>query len=204
MPRRRHTRVRPRSRRRTAKGILSTLTHAEYETTKPEVEGYAYSLSDDNGGSLYTEEQIKAKLRTDKQSDNYGGGRIFVNGSWVDLDQYFNSNYRSLFQQEKHKPKFENGVYTPEQRERFKASTSALLERLKAKGGEITSQIEKLTESLELSPWTPKEYQESHVAGLKANLQELEKFQGALQEVITGYDKMLITSDAEKLTDPKA
>jgi hypothetical protein len=174
------------------------------ETTKPESEGYAYSPSDDNGGSLYTEAQIKVKLRADKQSDSYSGGRIVVNGSWVDLDQYFNSNYRSLFQKEKHKPKFENGVYTHEQRERFKVSASTLLERLRAKGAEISGQVEKLTQSLEQSPWTPKEYQESHVAGLKANLQELGKFQAALEEVIAGYDKLLVTSDFEKLTDPRA
>ena len=42
------------------------------------------------------------------------------------------------------------------------------------------------------------------MAGLKANLQELEKFQGVLQDVIAGYDKLLTTSDTDKLTDPKA
>jgi hypothetical protein len=129
---------------------------------------------------------------------------IMVANNWVKLSDHFNNNYSGKFTKITHKPKLEDGVYTVDQRERFKASTSTLLDRLKAKGGEITGQVEKLNESLELSPWTPKEYQESHVAGLKANLQELEKFQGALQEVITGYDKMLITSDVEKLTDPKA
>ena len=69
---------------------------------------------------------------------------------------------------------------------------------------EITAQIGKLVEAFDSSPWTPKEFQESHVAGLKANLQELEKFQGVLQDVIAGYDKLLTTSDTEKLTDPKA
>jgi hypothetical protein len=54
------------------------------------------------------------------------------------------------------------------------------------------------------SPWAPKEYQESHLAGLKGNLQELEKLQHALQGVISGYDKLLTTSDPEKLTDSKA
>ena len=76
--------------------------------------------------------------------------------------------------------------------------------RLKLKGSEIESQIEKLALTLDASPWTPKEYQESHVAGLKANLQELGKFQAALEEVIAGYDKLLVTSDTEKLTDPQA
>lgn len=183
-------------------GNLIYVNSRGLETTDSEVHGYVYNNTDDNGGSLYTADHIKAKLRADNRCDTYD--RIVVNGSWVGVDDHFNSRYAGGLKTIKHTPKFENGVYTAEQRERFKASTSTLLERLKAKGAEITSQVEKLTESLELSPWTPKEYQESHVAGLKANLQELEKFQSALQEVITGYDKMLITSDAEKLTDPKA
>jgi hypothetical protein len=120
------------------------------------------------------------------------------------VSDHFNNLYSGNFTKITHKPKLEDGVYTIDQRERFKASTSSLLVRLKAKGVEIAGQIDKLTESLELSPWTPKDYQESHVAGLKANLHELEKFQGTLQELITGYDKMLTTSDVEKLTDPKA
>jgi len=185
-----------------SQGNLIYVNSRGLETTDSEVRGYVYNNTDDNGGSLYTDDHIKAKLRADNRCDTYD--RINVNGSWVGVDDHFNSKYAGALKTIKHSAKFENGVYTAEQRERFKASTSTLLERLKAKGAEIASQVEKLTESLELSPWTPKEYQESHVAGLKANLQELEKFQSALQEVITGYDKMLITSDAEKLTDPKA
>jgi MoxR-like ATPase len=183
-------------------GNLIYVNSRGLETTDSEVHGYAYNNTDDNGGSLYTDDEIKSKLRADYGADAYG--RIIYNGSRVGVDEHFTSKYAGSSKTIKYSPKFENGVYTAEQRERFKASTSTLLERLKAKGAEITSQVEKLTVSLELSPWTPKEYQESHVAGLKANLQELEKFQNALQEVITGYDKMLITSDAEKLTDPKA
>lgn len=185
-----------------SQGNLIYVNSRGIETTDAEAQGYVYNHTDDNGGSLYTADQIKAKLRADNNGDSYG--RINYNGTRVDLEEHFNSRYAGGLKTIKHNPRFENGVYTTEQRERFKASTSTLLERLKAKGGEISGQVQKLTESLELSPWTPKEYQESHVAGLKANLQELEKFQGALQEVITGYDKMLITSDVEKLTDPKA
>ena len=66
------------------------------------------------------------------------------------------------------------------------------------------SQIEKLALTLDASPWTPKEYQESHLAGLKVNLDELTKYQGMLVAVIAGYDKLLVTNDPEKLTDPKA
>ena len=174
------------------------------ETTEQEVEGYAYSSTDDNNGHLYTEEQIKEKLRKNYQSDDYAGGRINVNGSWVGIVGHFSSNYAGNILKRKHQPKLDNGVYTLEQRERFKSSSSLLLERLKGKSSEIVGQIDKLVEALDSSPWTPKEFQESHVAGLKANLQELEKFQCVLQDVIASYDKLLTTSDTEKLTDPKA
>jgi MoxR-like ATPase len=172
------------------------------ETTVNEAEGYAYSSTDDNNGALYSVEQLKAKLRSENRGDNYD--RIYINGTWIDLEHHFNSAYAGKVKKIKHKPKLENGIYTLEQRERFKASSSTLLDRLKARGVEITEQIGKLVEALDSSPWTPKEFQESHVAGLKANLVELEKFQDTLQEVISGYDKFLITSDTEKLTDPQA
>ena len=172
------------------------------ETTVHEAEGYAYSSTDDNNGALYSVEQLKAKLRSENRGDNYD--RIYINGTWIDLEHHFNSAYAGKVKKLKHKPKLENGIYTLEQRERFKASSSTLLDRLKARGVEITEQIGKLVEALDSSPWTPKEFQESHVAGLKANLVELEKFQDTLQEVISGYDKFLITSDTEKLTDPQA
>lgn len=189
-----------------SQGNLLYVNSRGVETTDTHVEGYAYSSSDDNGGQLYTAVEIKKKLMEGHQNQNHynQGEMIMVANNWVKVSDHFNNVYSGKFTKIAHKPKLEDGVYTVDQRERFKASTSTLLERLKAKGGEITCQVEKLNESLELSPWTPKEYQESHVAGLKANLQELEKFQGTLQEVITGYDKMLITSDVEKLTDPKA
>ena len=172
------------------------------ETTEAAAEGYAYSQTDDNDGKLYSADEIKAKLRKNHKADSCDD--IHINGSWVKVEAYFNSSYAKSPKKVNHKPKLENGVYTHAQRERFKVSTLTLLEQLNAKGLEIASQAAKLTESLELSPWTPKEYQESHIAGLKANLQELEKFQGTLQEVVAGYDKMLITSDVEKLTDPAA
>ena len=176
------------------------------ETTEHEAEGYAFSSTDDNGGLLYTEAEIRKKLWEGHQNQNHynQGEMIMVANNWVKLVDHFNSKYAGKTVKKMHKPKLENGVYTPEQRDRFKASSSTLLERLKAKGVEITEQIGKLVEALDSSPWTPKEFQESHVAGLKANLQELEKFQGVLQDVIAGYDKLLTTSDTDKLTDPKA
>ena len=79
-----------------------------------------------------------------------------------------------------------------------------LFRSLKSKSAEISQQIETLTLSMDASPWAPKEYQESHLTGLKGNLEELEKFQQTLQGVISGYDKLLTTSDPEKLTDPQA
>jgi MoxR-like ATPase len=176
------------------------------ETTVHEAEGYAFSSSDDNGGLLYTEAEIREKLWESHQNQNHynQGEMIMVANNWVKLADHFNSKYAGKKVKKTHRPKLENGIYTPEQRDRFKSSSSALVERLKAKGVEITEQIGKLVEALDSSPWTPKEFQESHVAGLKANLLELEKFQGVLQDIIAGYDKLLTTSDTEKLTDPQA
>lgn len=176
------------------------------ETDAPEVEGYVYNSTDDNGGQLYTEDEIKKKLWEGHRNQNNisYGEMIMVANNWVKLADHFKSNYAGKMVKKTHKPKLENGVYTPEQRDRFKASTMALLDRLKVKGAEITEQIDKLVGALDLSPWTPKEFQESHVAGLRANLQELEKFQATLREIVVGYDKFLTTSDTEKLTDPKA
>ena len=176
------------------------------ETTEPEVEGYAYSANDDNGGSLYTVAQIKKKLIEGHQNQHHHsyGDMIMVANNWVKLTEYFNSNYSGTLIKIAHKPKLEDGVYTVDQRERFKASSAAVLDKLKLKGSEIESQIEKLALTLDASPWTPKEYQVSHLAGLKVNLDELTKYQSTLVAVIAGYDKLLVTNDPEKLTDPKA
>ena len=176
------------------------------ETTDPEVKGYAYSTSDDNGGHLYTAEEIKKKLLANHQNQtNYRQvEQIYVANNWVTLTEYFNSNYAGKITKITHKPRIEDGVYTVDQRERFKASSAAVLDKLKLKGFEIVTQIEKLALTLDASPWTPKEYQESHLAGLKVNLDELTKYQSALIAVIAGYDKLLVTNDPEKLTDPKA
>ena len=176
------------------------------ETTDPEVKGYAYSTSDDNGGHLYTAEEIKKKLLANHQNQtNYRQvEQIYVANNWVTLTEYFNSNYAGKITKITHKPRIEDGVYTVDQRERFKASSAAVLDKLKHKGSEIVTQIEKLALTLDASPWTPKEYQESHLAGLKVNLDELTKYQSALIAVIAGYDKLLVTNDPEKLTDPKA
>lgn len=176
------------------------------ETTKPEVEGFAYSSSDDNGGQLYTAVEIKKKLWENHQNQNHynQGEMIMVANNWVKLTDHFNSVFSGKMIKKTHKPKLEDGIYTVEQRERFKASSSAVLDKLKAKGSEIVNQVEKLALTLDASPWTPKEYQESHLAGLKVNLEELGKYQSTLEAVIAGYDKLLVTNDPEKLTDPKA
>ena len=192
--------------KKNGKGKLLYVDSRGAETTEPEVEGYAYSANDDNGGSLYTVAQIKKKLMEGHQNQNHHthGDMIIVANNWVKLTDHFNSNYSGKLIKITHKPKLEDGVYTVDQRERFKASSSAVLDKLKAKGAEIVSQIEKLALTLDASPWTPKEYQESHLAGLKVNLDELTKYQGMLVAVIAGYDKLLVTNDPEKLTDPKA
>ena len=120
------------------------------------------------------------------------------------MDVYFKTNYNGKVTKKAHKPMFENGVYTVKQQERFKESSAEVLKQLTAKSAEIKAQIEKLALSLDASPWTPKEYQESYLAGLNANLGQLEMYQKTLQGVIAGYDKLLTTSDTEKLTDPTA
>jgi MoxR-like ATPase len=187
-------------------GNLIYLDARGVETTKEVVEGYAYSAQDDNGGQLYTAAEIKKKLWECHQNQNHyrEGEQIYVGNNWVNLKDYFDSNYSGKKTKNTHKPKLEDGVYTVEQRERFKASSAVVLGKLKAKAGEIVAQVEKLSLTLGASPWTPKEYQESHLTGLKVNLEELGKYQSTLEAVIAGYDKLLVTNDPEKLTDPKA
>lgn len=169
-------------------------------------EGYAYSAKDDNDGQLYTEAEIKKKLLENHQNQNNHsqGEMILVKHNWVKLSDHFTSTYSGNLKKISHKPKYENGVYTFEQRERFKVSSAVVLGKLKAKAAEITGHVEKLSLTLDASPWTPKEYQESHLTGLKVNLEELGKYQSTLEAVIAGYDKLLVTNDPDKLTDPKA
>ena len=181
-------------------GNLLYLDSRGAETTKAELEGYAFDPKDDNGGQLYTAAEIKQKLRSTCQTS--GSDNIYINNCWVNLDEHFKANYGKKKITKTHNPKFEDGIYTVEQREKFKASVAEVLAQLQAKSAEISDQIGKLTLGLDASPWTPKEYQESHLAGLKGNLQELEKFQNTLQSVTSGYDKLLTTIDPEKLTDP--
>jgi hypothetical protein len=187
------------------KGNLLYVDSSGRDTTKAEFEGFEYSAGDDNNGRLYSEKEIKDKLKA-LPGHRYGqyGDNIHVNNGWVELSEYFKTNYAKKKQKVKNAAKLQDGVYTFTQRERFKSSSADVLTQLKAKASEISSQISKLANSLDDSPWAPKEYQESHLAGLKGNLQELEKLQHALQGVISGYDKLLTTSDPEKLTDPKA
>lgn len=182
-------------------GNLLYLDSRGAETLNDGVDGYAYDSKDDNGGQLYTAAEIKQKIRSANQSN---GDSIWVNSRWVPLEDYFKTNYGKSKIKKSHAPKVEDGIYTVAQREKFKSSAAEVLAKLQAKGVEISAQIKKLSDSLDASPWAPKEYQESHLAGLRANLQELEKFQNALQGVIAGYDKLLTTSDTEKLTDPQA
>lgn len=187
-------------------GYLLYVDSRGVETTEQEREGYAYSTKDDNDGRLYTEAEIKKKLWENHQNQNHysQGEMISVKSNWVRLSDHFTSTYSGKLRKTSNKPKFENGVYTVEQRERFKSSSAVVLDKLKAKAKEINGQIEKLSHTLDASPWTPKEYQESHLAGLKVNLEELAKYHSTLEAVIAGYDKLLVTNDPEKLTDPKA
>jgi MoxR-like ATPase len=184
-----------------AKGNPVYLDDNGIETTKDGAEGYAFNAQDDNNGDLYTAAQIKQKLLSVHRSS---GSTIYVHGGWVEVDDYFRANYSNNSKKSKFKPKHEDGIYTVEQREKFKASASEVLSKLKGKSDEISHQVETLALSMDASPWAPKEYQESHLIGLKGNLEELEKFQQTLQGVIAGYDKLLTTSDPEKLTDPQA
>jgi len=186
------------------KGNLIYLDAQGVETPKAEIIGYAFTASDDNDGSLYTEEEIKEKLQRTRSIDSYG--RIYDESKrdWVEFKDFFKRNYTQNKIIKKNKPKLKDGIYTVDQREKFKASTAMILNKLKTKSAEISAQIEKLSLTLDTSPWAPKEYHESHLAGLRVNLQELEKFQEVLQQVMDGYDKLLVTSDPEKLTDPKA
>jgi MoxR-like ATPase len=189
-----------------AKGNLVYLAANGMESTKGTVKGYAYTSSDDNNGLLYSKDEVCSKLLQQYQhQDHYRSGKqICVNNNWVELNQHFESVYGGKETTRQLKPKFEDGIYTVEQREKFKASASEVLSKIKGKSAEISHQVETLTLSMDASPWAPKEYQESHLAGLKGNLEELEKFQQTLQGVIAGYDKLLTTSDPEKLTDPQA
>ncbi len=186
-----------------SKGNLLYVDSSGRDTLKAEFEGFEYRAGDDNNGRLYSEKEIKDKLKAEP-SHRHGqyGDSILVNNSWIDLSEYFKANYAKKKQKLKNTAKLKDGVYTFAQRERFKDSSTDVLTHLRAKSGEIASQIDKLADAFDASPWAPKEYQESHLAGLKANLQELEKLQNALQGVISGYDKLLTTSDPDKLTDP--
>ena len=183
------------------KGNLLYLDSSGAETLKEGIEGYAYDSKDDNGGQLYTAAEIKQKIRFAHQSN---GDNVWINSRWTPLEDYFKTNYAKSKLKKSHAPKVEDGIYTVNQREKFKSSAADVLAKLQAKGVEISAQIMQLADSLDASPWAPKEYQESHLAGLKGNLQELEKLQNALQGVISGYDKLLTTSDPDKLTEPNA
>jgi MoxR-like ATPase len=186
-----------------SKGNLLYVDTSGRDTTKAEFEGFEYCAGDDNNGMLYSEKEIKDKLKANYRHDQ-SDDAIYVGNTWFQLGEYFKKNYAVKKQKVKNEPKLKDGVYTVEQRERFKDSSADVLAQLKTRGSEISSQIDKLANTLDGSPWAPKEYQESHLAGLKTNLQELEKLQHALQGVISGYDKLLTTSDPEKLTDPQA
>lgn len=188
-----------------SKGAPLYIDSSGAETTKATLAGYIYDEKgnkDDNGGLFYSVDEIKQKLKTSYQYGN--GDCIVIASNWVEVDAYFKTNYVKKVTKKTHKPKFENGVYTVKQQERFKESSADVLKQLTAKSAEIKAQIEKIALSLDASPWTPKEYQESYLAGLKANLGQLEMYQKTLQDVIAGYDKLLTTSDTEKLTDPTA
>jgi len=156
------------------------------------------------GEDFLSEEMAKKKLYDqNKGSTNYNNQRLIsINGSYVDLDDYFSKNFK--LEKVKHKPKTNDGVYTTEQRDRFKQGPIDLCMTLKEKASEIEVQISALEKSLDDSPWTPRAYQQIFLDGLRANLHELTQLNKELDELIKGYDKFLITNDPEKLSDPSA
>ena len=136
---------------------------------------------------------------------NQGSGKdtlIYVEHNWVNLDLYISNNIKS--QRIENIPKTIDGVYTNEQREKFKLGPIQIRNELKNKIKEINDQISILEKCLDDSPWTPKNYQDSFLTGLKANLLELDQLSVELERIIKDYDDLLITIAREKLTDPSA
>jgi MoxR-like ATPase len=152
---------------------------------------------------LLTAEEIKNFLK--EKFSVHGSGKdtqIHVDYNWVNLNDYLSKNYKA--EKIENKPKTVHGVYTHEQRQRFKQGPVDIRSDLENKIKEINEQISILQKSLDDSPWTPKSYQESFVTGLKANLLELDQLNLELGAIIKEYDDLLITTDKEKLTDPSA
>lgn len=176
------------------------------ETTESGREGYAFTDKDDNNGRLYSKDEICRKLlkKFDAAKDHYGHDIIKVNQDYIHLTKYFGSHYEGKERLAPYTPKLLDGIYSIEQRERFKAGPVSLIRKLKAKRGEIEGQTQEIQRALGDSPWTPESFQEGHLAGLRSNLYEIDKHVKELEGIVDGYDKLLVTSDVEKLTDPKA
>jgi len=153
---------------------------------------------------LLSAQEIKNILKEKHQDSGSGKDtQIHITGrGWVKLEDYFSSNYTP--QKIENTPKTIDGVYTNQQRERFKQGPVQIRTELKNKIKEINDQISILQKSLDDSPWTPKNYQESFLTGLKANLLELDQLNVELERIIKDYDDLLITTAVEKLTDPSA
>jgi hypothetical protein len=181
------------------KGKLIFIDSKGVETINESENGFRVGESAD----LHTEEKVKNWLYSNHQSnERYSKRQIFINNSWVELDDYFSKNYKS--ETIKNKPKMVDGIYTTEQRDRFKQGPIDLCTALKKKGTEIENQISVLEKSLDDSPWTPRTYQEIFLIGLNANLKELSDLSKELEYLIKGYEKFLTTSDVEKLSNPNA
>lgn len=152
---------------------------------------------------LLTKDEIKDFLKGKFQVTGTGKDiLIHINYNWVNLNDYLSKNYTA--EKIQNKPKTIDGIYTNEQREKFKLGPIQIRNELKNKIKEINNQISILEKCLDDSPWTPKNYQDSFLAGLKANLLELDQLSAELERIIKDYDDLLITTALEKLTDPSA
>ena len=180
-----------------SKGKLIYIDSKGVETTKDLVRGFKV------GEELHSEENIKKRLYEKYNgTERYNKPHIYVNNTYVELDDYFSKNYKS--ETVTNKPKITDGIYTTEQRDRFKQGPIDLCTTLKKKSTEIENQISVLEKSLDDSPWTPRTYQEIFLIGLNANLKELSDLSKELEDLIKGYEKFLTTSDVEKLSNPNA
>lgn len=176
------------------------------ETTESGRKGYAFSDKDDNDGQLYSKEEILQKIVKEPfaKRDWEGNYSIVLGNERVSLQSFFQTNYATKEKLARYEAKLLDGIYTVEQRERFKVGPVSLIRKLKAKRDEIEGQTQEIQRALGDSPWTPESFQEGHLAGLRSNLHEIDKHVKELEGIVDGYDKLLVTSDVEKLTDPKA
>jgi hypothetical protein len=101
-------------------------------------------------------------------------------------------------------PVKDNSVYSESQIVRFKQGVQSVIADIDAKLLEIDGQIANVTSSVEQSPWIPEIYQKECITGLLSNKEALGPMRSKVQAIVDGYDKLLISKDPSKLTDPRA